>query len=46
MSRMGLPEGGEERPTMKWYKLSYVMHEPSEDTEDKYMAEIPALPGM
>ena len=29
---------------MKWYKLSYVMHEPSEDTEDKYMAEIPALP--
>ena len=21
------------------------MHEPSEDTEDKYMAEIPALPG-
>ena len=30
---------------MKLYKLSYVMHEPSEDTEDKYMAEIPALPG-
>ena len=30
---------------MKHYKLRYVMHEPSEDTEDKYMAEIPALPG-
>ena len=30
---------------MKWYKLSYVMHEPAEDTENKYMAEIPALPG-
>ena len=30
---------------MKHYKLRYVMHEPSEDTEDKYMAEIPALSG-
>ena len=31
---------------MKLYKLSYVMHDPSESTEeDKYMAEIPALPG-
>ena len=30
---------------MKLYKLSYVMHQPSEDTEDKFMAEIPALPG-
>lgn len=30
---------------MKHYKLRYVMHEPSEETEDKYMAEIPALPG-
>ena len=30
---------------MKHYKLRYVMHEPSEDTEDKYMAEIPDLPG-
>lgn len=30
---------------MKHYRLRYVMHEPSEDTEDKYMAEIPALPG-
>ena len=30
---------------MKWYKLSYVMHEPADETEDKYMAEIPALPG-
>ena len=31
--------------TMKRYELRYVMHEPSEDTEDKYVAEIPALPG-
>ncbi len=30
---------------MKHYKLRYVMHEPSEETEDKYMAEVPALPG-
>ena len=30
---------------MKHYKLRYVMHEPSGKTEDKYMAEIPALPG-
>ena len=30
---------------MKHYKLRYVMHDPSEDTEDKYMAEVPALPG-
>ena len=30
---------------MKLYRLPLVMHEPSEDTEGKYMAEIPALPG-
>ncbi len=30
---------------MKHYKLRYVMHEPSEETEDKYMADIPDLPG-
>ena len=30
---------------MNRYKLSYIMYEPSEDTEDKFMAEIPALPG-
>ncbi len=30
---------------MKLYKLPLLMHEPSEDTEDKYMAEVPALPG-
>ena len=30
---------------MKLYKLSFIMHEPSEGTEDKFMAEIPALPG-
>jgi len=33
------------RNAMKHYKLRYVMHDPSEETEDKYMAEIPALPG-
>ena len=27
------------------YRLSYVMYAPCEDTEDMYMAEIPALPG-
>ena len=30
---------------MNRYKLSFVIHEPGEDTEDKFMAEIPALPG-
>ena len=31
---------------MKAYKLQFVMYNPSESTEpDKYMAEIPALPG-
>ena len=31
---------------MKLYKLSYVMYDPSDSTEpDKFMAEIPALPG-
>ena len=30
---------------MKQYKLSYVMYEPSEEMNDKYMAEIPVLPG-
>ena len=30
---------------MKHYKCRYIMHEPSEETEDKHMAEIPALPG-
>lgn len=30
---------------MNRYKLSFIMHEPGEDTEDKFMAEIPALPG-
>ena len=27
------------------YRLSYVMYAPCEDTEDMYMAEIPALRG-
>lgn len=30
---------------MNLYKLSFVMHGPGEETEDKFMAEIPALPG-
>jgi len=30
---------------MKLYRLPLMMHQPSEDTEDKYMAEIPILPG-
>ena len=30
---------------MKLYRLPLVMNEPSEDTEDRYVAEVPALPG-
>ena len=30
---------------MTQYRLPYRMMEPSEDTEDMYMAEVPALPG-
>ena len=30
---------------MKRYKLHYVMHEPYEETEDKYLVEVSALPG-
>lgn len=30
---------------MKLYKLSVIVAEPSEETEDKFMAEIPSLPG-
>ena len=30
---------------MKLYKLRLVIHEPSEETENKYMAEVPALLG-
>ena len=30
---------------MKLYRLAFVLHEPSEDTEDKYMAESTVLPG-
>ena len=29
----------------KQYRLAYTMRPPSDDTEDKYLAEIPALPG-
>jgi predicted RNase H-like HicB family nuclease len=30
---------------MKLYRLPFVLHDPSEDTEDKFMAEVPILPG-
>ena len=30
---------------MKLYRLPIVMQEPSDETENKYLAEIPALPG-
>lgn len=30
---------------MKLYKLPIVLYEPCEDTEHKYMAEVPSLPG-
>ena len=30
---------------MKLYRMKFVLREPSEDTEDKYLAEIPDLPG-
>ncbi len=30
---------------MKLYKLPIVLYEPSEDTNDMYMAEVPLLPG-
>ena len=30
---------------MKLYKLPIVIYEPSDETEGKYMAEVPALPG-
>ena len=30
---------------MKQYKLSVIMRQPSEETENKYMAEIPLLKG-
>jgi len=30
---------------VKLYRLPFVMHEPGEETDNKYLAEIPALPG-
>lgn len=27
------------------YRLPYILHEPSEETEDMYMGEVPLLPG-
>ncbi len=34
-----------ETDVAKQYRLAYTMRPPSYDTEDKYLAEIPALPG-
>jgi predicted RNase H-like HicB family nuclease len=31
--------------SMKQYKLPVIMHQPTEETENKYMAEIPLLTG-
>ncbi len=30
---------------MKQYKLPVIIYQPGEDTENKYMAEVPILPG-
>ncbi len=30
---------------MKQYRLPVIMHQPSEETENKYMAEVSILPG-
>ena len=30
---------------MKLYRMKFILRQPSEDTEDKYLAEIPDLPG-
>jgi predicted RNase H-like HicB family nuclease len=30
---------------VKQYRLPVIMHQPGDDTENKYMAEVPALPG-
>ncbi len=31
---------------MKLYRLPLIMNDPSEDTEDKYLAETAGLPGV
>ncbi len=30
---------------MKLYKLPFTLHEPSDETEGKFLAEMPSLPG-
>lgn len=30
---------------MKQYRLPVIMHQPSDETENKYLAEVPVLPG-
>ena len=30
---------------MKLYRMRFILRQPSEDTENKYLAEIPGLPG-
>ena len=36
---------GRQRELMKQYRLPVTLHEPSQETEFKYMAEVPILPG-
>ena len=49
MTTTAKPAGHEDRAPMaikRYYNLSYVIYSPAESTEpDKYMAEIPDLPG-
>jgi predicted RNase H-like HicB family nuclease len=33
------------RREVELYRLRFVLREPSEDTEERYLAEIPTLPG-
>ena len=37
--------GDRRREPMKLYRLKFTLTEPSEGTEDKYLAEVPDLPG-
>lgn len=44
--RLVSPEGEARTDMKRYYNLSYVIYGPEQSTEpDKYMAEIPALPG-
>src|SRR4030043_454809 len=39
------PDRNEWSGLVKQYKLPVIMHRPSEETENKYMAEVPILTG-